>query len=264
MFIPFVTLVFFDPQSTAFRLTLIPIVVGAPFVAIFQLKLIRLSSGELKRRMILIVLGEILGLVAILMGADIPQAVFFQDSDFLYALGIPIFMVAFFIIFLGIYKFPAFLEFHWKKNLVKLYIIDHETLKPLYTFDFTVILDDLELTSEEKKKKKEDIKALFSSGLIGIDGIVGAITDTKQSKIDKIKQGDSLILLEYGDGPAPFATYALLADEELESVRYFLREVKSQFQGFFKDLLLNLESLKGSEEILFSSFDIIIKNLVSK
>ncbi len=260
MFIPFIGLVFLDPSSTIFRLSLAPVFVGVPLIIIFQYKLIRLSSKNLKRRMILILLGEMLAFGAIILGADIPQALFYrQFYEVLYTIAIPIFLAGLFIIFLGIYKFPVFLELNWYKNLDFLFIIDNKSPKQLYIYDFKEKSIDA-----EQGKDKSGVQNIFSKGLIGIDGIIAAVTDTASSKIEKIEQGEKFILVEQGQGPMDFITYALLVKEESSSARYFLKEVKRQFEGFFKDLLLNMNFLQGSEDLFFSSFDVIMVNLITK
>jgi len=261
-FIPFIGLVFLDPTSTIFRYTLAPIVIGVPLIAIFQFKLIRVSSKNLKRRMILILIGEIIVFGAVILGADIPQALFFQQyKDVLYTIAIPMFVSGLFIIFLGVYKFPVFLELNWMENLLFLFIIDNKSPKQLYIHDFMEETEDLDAKEGMSKSEFQD---LFSRGLIGIDSIIAAITDTKTSKIEEIEQGKIIVLFEQGQDSMGFITYALLVKQEISSARYFLMEVKRQFEGFFKDLLLNIDSLRGTEGLFFSSFDIIIKNLISR
>jgi hypothetical protein len=152
----------------------------------------------------------------------------------------------------GVYGFPAFYEFRWRENLLRLFIINRTNDKAVYTNDFFQVKD---------KGSKEDYKKLFSGGITGIDKIISEITNTKE-KINKISQADSLILLEYGSDYASQITYALIVREDLKSNRYFLRAIKKQFESFYKEILIGLDLIKGSEEALFGSFDLILKEIL--
>lgn len=110
-----------------------------------------------------------------------------------------------------------------------------------------------------KEKNREDI---FSGGLVGIDSIISTITNTQDEKINKIKQGNSLILLEHGSGFTSNIDYVLIVSEEQKSLRMFLNTLKNQFESFYKEILLNLNEIEGKPDLLFLSFDIIIENIV--
>ena len=105
---------------------------------------------------------------------------------------------------------------------------------------------------------------MFSSGLIGIESIHAAITDSKSEKIEKIEHGESIILLESGDEPISYLSYALLVKKEMISIRYFLKSVKKRFQDIYKNLLINLEKFRNDYELVFSSFDYDIFALLER
>jgi len=104
----------------------------------------------------------------------------------------------------------------------------------------------------------------MSGGLTGIEIIISAITNTQNERIKVIKQEGSYILLEYGTKYSTPIVYALLVKKDLKSIRYFLNLLKVQFENFFKEILENFEEfdLAGQDERLFSSFDIILENLI--
>jgi hypothetical protein len=110
-----------------------------------------------------------------------------------------------------------------------------------------------------KEKNREDI---FSGGLVGIDSIISTITNTEDEKINKIKQGNSLILLEHGSGFTSQLDYVLIVRQEQRSFRMFLNTLRNQFESFYKEILLNLNEIEGNPDLLFLSFDIIIENIV--
>ena len=102
---------------------------------------------------------------------------------------------------------------------------------------------------------------LLPQGILGIETIISTITDTRDEKINKIKQQDSYILLEYGENPSNIM-YVLHVKKDLKSLRHFIIFIKNQFESFFKEILIVLEKFKGSEEHFFGSFDIIVKNIM--
>jgi len=65
--------------------------------------------------------------------------------------------------------------------------------------------------------------------------------------------------LEYGDHPLSNITYGLLIKKDMYSLRYFLKEVKKQFQAKYKYILSNLELIEGNEEKFFLNFTNNIK-----
>ncbi len=109
------------------------------------------------------------------------------------------------------------------------------------------------------KKNKEDV---LSGGLIGIESIISSITNTKEEKINKIRQGNSLILLEYGSGVTAHISYVLIVRHEQKAFRIFLNTIKNQFESFYKEILSNLDYIEGKSDLLFTSFDVIIENVI--
>jgi hypothetical protein len=92
--------------------------------------------------------------------------------------------------------------------------------------------------------------------------VLSEITNTKGEAINKIQQPDSFILLEYSSGISFQLIYALIVKKDLKSNNYFLKAIKNQFESFYREILRELDNLKGSEEQLFGSFDVIIENIL--
>ncbi|MGQ4873677.1 MAG: hypothetical protein ACP6IY_06325, partial [Promethearchaeia archaeon] len=95
------------------------------------------------------------------------------------------------------------------------------------------------------------------------DSVTAAITNTEDSRIKKIKHGDVYIIMEYG---TPYnkidLIYALVIKDDVNAAKFFLENIQYQFENFFKEILMNLESIKGKEELLFQSFNIILKTIL--
>ena len=166
-------------------------------------------------------------------------------------------------IFLGVYRFPAFLEFNWRKYLIKLYIVDHGTNTSLYSFDFTRDLKS-ETRNLEAPDKNIERDRVYSKGLIGIDQVMSNITKSEEGKSKQIKIGDYNFMYKNADVPYSSIMFVLVVKKEMVSFSFLLKSIKNQFQGFYKDTLLEMNSLKGIEELFFSSFDVILRNLIKR
>lgn len=239
------------PSSELFTFLIVTIILSAILIyfLIFQIRLINTSKGIIKNRLLLIFIGTDLSIISLFVVMEIIAG--FYPLNILIFMGISLLMAGLIIVLLGVHSFPAFYELKWKDNLLRLLIIDQKNHTSLYSYDFS-----------ELKSKHKDYKRLFSGGITGIDSILSAITKTEGEKMNKIKQADSLILLEYGTRSPLQIAYALIVKEDLDSNRFFLKTIKNQFEAFYKEILSEVDSFIGSEEQLFGSFDLIIKGLL--
>ena len=204
--------------------------------------------------LLLIIIGDILSLTSILYLINIMENVYLTGYLY-YSSFIAVVLLIFGLFFslIGQYVFPTLYGFKWEGNILKLFIINQETNFCLYSHDFSKI---------KSESKRKDYEQLFSVGIIGIDSILSAITDTRGEKINKIKQIDSLILFEYGSSNLSDIIYALVVRKDLKNNINFLKAIKNQFESFYKEILSKLNTLKGNEEQLFGSFDIIIEDMI--
>lgn len=248
--IPIIIVILF-PSIELFTFLIFIIILSAIliYILIFQIRLINTSKGIIKNRLLLIFIGSDLSIISLFVVLEIIAG--FYPLNILIFMGISLLMAGLIIVLLGVNSFPAFYELKWKENLLRLIIIDQKNHTSLYSHDFS-----------EFKSKHEDYKRLFSGGITGIDSILSAITKTEGEKMNKIKQADSLILLEYGTRFPLQIAYALIVKEDLDSNRFFLKSIKNQFEAFYKEILSEVDSFIGSEEQLFGSFDIILKSLL--
>jgi hypothetical protein len=176
-----------------------------------------------------------------------------EYSIVIFSIGTSLLIVGFFLTLMGLYAFPAFYGFKWEGNILKLFIINQKNNVCLYSRDFTEI---------KSEKKQRDYEQLFSVGIIGIDKVLSEITNTKGEAINKIQQPNSFILLEYSSDISSHIIYALIVKRDLKNNRFFLKLIKNQFESFYKEILRQLDSLKGDEEQLFGSFDVLIENIL--
>jgi hypothetical protein len=202
----------------------------------------------------LVFIGEVLDIISLFFISESPLG--FSQIDYhstLLFIGIIFLISGFIIASLGVYAFPAFYEFKLRENLLKLYIINQDNNYSLFSHDFTDI---------KQPDAQSDHELLFSGGIIGIDIIISLITDTKNENINEIKQADSFILLEYGTQFSSNIIYALVVKNVIKSNRYFLKSIKDQFESFYKEMLNELDNITGSKKLLFSSFEVLINNII--
>ena len=209
----------------------------------FQIILIKISRGEIRRRLNIFNIGFFF-----ILSGFVINSYFLRENPILDVniVSTSLMLSGFIIVFIGVINFPAFLEFHWKENLYSLLIFDRRNLKILYNFSFKDLI---------KINNKNKDNQLFSRSITGIDHILGEITHQKDEKINIIDRGDYVILLESADFPLENITYALIAKENMHSLRYFLANVKIRFHELFREVLVRLRLFEGKEEKIFSAFD---------
>jgi len=253
-------------RSPLFIIAIIFVLLNGVNVLRFQIVLIKKSVGNIKKKFLLFFIGTVTSLVAIFfaiaVGLGVLETLIFELV--VYYTGIGFLSTGFIIIFFSVSNFPPFYEFEWRDNLSRLYIINRSNNACLYYFDF------LEEFIFDKSKKDEGTKlitrgkeSLHSGGIIGIEMIIASITGTKNQKIDIIKREKSYILLEYSSEPFNIV-FALIIKKDLISIRHLIQSIKKQFESFYREILSKLDSFKGNQELLFGSFDVILKGLIQE
>ena len=259
--IPLIFLFFFKILSFTLNLIMILSIIGLLYMFVFQLKLMALSPKNIRFKLILLYIGEFIAGSAMIFGGEFSREFFLKENESIFLLILsPITILALIIIFFGIYKFPIFLEFRWKENLIDLFIVNRLNLSLLYKFEFAKPSSENSLKNYDIKDKKKHL--FFSRGIFGIEDIISTITRTNEKRINKIKQGNFIFLLNEGDEPFSFIIFCLLINKEMNSHLYFLKIIKSEFFKMYKNIISNLEDITGFEEKVFSSFDSILENLI--
>ncbi len=226
---------------------------NAYYLIQFQVKLIRISLGSIRRKLRLVLIGELVALSSIPFALTVGISGVSSIST-PFVIGICILTTGFLIMFVAANDFPPFLEFDWALNLRKLFIIDQNSNSILYAHNFEKVIQ-----SDDRAKSRDE---MFSGGIAGIEKLIASVTGGERERITRIDQEDSIILLEYGKVGISII-YALVVKKDLLSLRYFERRLKQQFESFFKNILTNLEGLNIGEgkDRLFLSFERIVNRL---
>lgn len=263
--IPIVMVLTAGNRSPFFMGTLIFAVISAYYIIGFQIKLIKRTMGNIKKRFILFFTGEIISLIALPFAVMVGLGIFESPiNEIIYFSGVAILLSGFITIFISAIDFPPFYEFEWKDNLLKIFVVNEQNNTCLYYNNIAENYKKLkagnETTGDSVKSYREH---LFSGGISGIETIISTITDTKGDKINRIQQENSLILLEYGTA-ASFITYALIVKKDMKSIHHLLNSLKNVFELLFKEVLLNLDNVGNNYELIFGSFDIFIQDFLRK
>ena len=245
-------------------LILIAALIGAINMVIFHMKLIKMSTGVIKRRIYFLFIGEVILIGGILIFSRESQMLFPLQIQNIMQLLFSIFIfLGLLIIFFGVFKIPIFLEFHWREKLLSFFIIDSINLKIIYSFDFNTQKENIDFSSKNNIDYKK-LNILFPRGIIGIQDIISFIPDKQvNNKIQKIKKGEFLVHLRYSDKEFSSLIYCLVINKEMRSIDYFFKILQKRFESFYKYILVDLAQIEINEmDKLFLSFDKIIKEIL--
>lgn len=265
-FIPIIVLIFTPTtRNPIFLISILFVVLNGINVIRFQIILIKRSVGKIKRKFTFFLVGALVSFpalgFAIVVGIGVLPAII---NEIVYFTGITILLLGFIIISFSVYDFPPFYEFEWRENIIQLFIINQKTGEHIYFHDFTEIFaQGYKETDSKNELTPDDIAKLYSGGIIGIESVITQITNTKDERINKIEQKDTVILLTYSS-VIPYITYALIIRKDLLSLGHLLDSIKQQFEAFYREILLNLENLKGDQKLLFKSFDVILRGILNQ
>ena len=235
--------------------------IGGVYFLFFQIKLVKLTSGTVHSRLLMTLIGEVIFLIGMFLGSGLSNIpVLFDVREFFYFVGSYVVNIGLLAIIYGTFKFPGVLEFNWKNNLLKLYVIDARNLYELYSYDFGKIRS---LTNApEPRNNNEKNNKIQSIGVAGISDVFDEITKTYQNRVKIIKYGNFSILLEYEKDPKSQFLFVLFVDKNMKSLQLFLKKVKTQFLMSYKSLLINFDIVDRFRETIFSGFDVILQNIL--
>ncbi len=241
-------IIIFITELMELRFILITILftIGLIYVVAFQLTLINATTGGIKRRLKITTLGAGMTLFAVMISSKDITMMFSQSiTDLIFIISIPMIMAGVLIVLFSMYDFPIFLEFDWRKELVNLYILEKKEHNQLFKYDFT---------THQQTFNPEFIPG----GLLGIETIISAITDTPEKKINRIEQKNRIFLMIRSDS----IIYTLIVNKEMRSIHFFLESIKERFENLYKSIIKDLSLIRGREEIYFVSFDAELKNIL--
>jgi len=235
--------------------------IGGVYFLYFQTKLVKLTSGTVHSRLIITLIGELIFLIGIFLGSgllNIPTL--FDLRHVLYLIGSYVVNIGLIVILYGTFKFPGVLEFNWKNNLIKLYVIDAKNFFELYSYDFSKIRNLA--SGPDSHNINEEKNPINSIGVAGISDVFDEITKTYHNRVKTIKYGDFSILLEYGEDLKSQFLFVLFVKKNMTSLQVFLKKVKTHFLTSYKGSLANYDIVDKFRETIFSGFDLILQKIL--
>ena len=258
--IPIIGIFFISYDSFLFQLFLIPNALSLFYIVWFELKLMQNTKGEVKRRLWFILAGEFLLGISLFLGGEESAIILYESwASIVWMVAIYIAIAGLMIIFLGVYRFPAFLEFGWRNNLISVFIIDRQHTRELYSYDFTKQSSNQETKKSGLNSRKRKV---MPKGILGINDIIGYYTDAKEKDIEKIRHGDWVIRITPSSPGLPSLLYALVATEDMRSWRYLLETIRVQFEELYGEILHSLPTFQTEDLKLFESFESVMEDLL--
>lgn len=252
----------FEHNSLELNIFTIPALIGILYIWYFQIRLIKHAEKNIRWRLILILIGMMILLSGFVIRGEFFRAFILQENE-PYIINITSIssIIMLFLIFLGIYQFPAFLELNWKDDLIQFIIINHQSQNCIYVLDFPKC-ENLKTNIDLGPSRPSKNNQLSSKGLIGINEIINLITNQIEKKTSTIQHGKFHFIFQYGDTSFSFLTFILIIRQENPNVHYYLKRLKDNFQELYVEILEDLEKFKGVESELFTNFNSIAFNLL--
>jgi len=238
-------LIFSTPNSVLLQLSIIGIAFNVLFILIFFIKLGRQSIGKIKQRIRVGLIGLLITTIG--MGVSSENVVHYITNELIIIVGYLFFFLGILLVYISFYDVSLFLEADWKENLISLNIIDLNSNTCMYYQDFQEL--EKKTDSLEDSSIKRD---LLSGGIVGIQSIISAITNSSAPNLRTIVQGDTQILVEYGEG----YICTFFVKKPLDSLFYFLKTISIQFKRYFGDTVKNWD---GNSETFLP-----LKGIISK
>src|SRR5271157_1084167 len=184
---PIIVLFVDGTHSPLFPPAIIFTALNAYYLVQFQVKMIRISLGSIRKKITLTFVGELIALSSLAFAVNVGLENAATGSiETTFFIGVGILTTGFLIMFIAANDFPPFLEFDWRSNLRRLVIFDETSNAILFTRDFESVP-----VSDERTAARDEI---FPGGIAGIEKLVATVTGDGSKNISRIDQEGSFIL----------------------------------------------------------------------
>lgn len=208
----------------------------AVLIGLFIYKLVWKTSGQLRQKMIIVVIGStmfililIYEIILLLTGEGVQL---FENKG--------IILIASILIGYGFYTIPSFTEFEWPEKIRHLYILN---------------LNGLCLLQQSFKKMQPIDEDLLGGSLTAIQSLMKEMIQSDKA-LEIIDHGDTKIIFER----TPYAIGIIIADENLYILHYKLKQLLNEFDLIFgpimKDWTGNLDIFKPFRPTVNRIFEI--------
>ena len=197
------------------------------------------QGGEIRKYMVLVMVGLLISLFGYLFGSSEPYYVA-ELGRLIKVTGHTTFVIGIILFAIGFWSIPSIKELDWREKMRHLYII-MEGGANIYDQSFI-----------EEGKTFESESDLIAGGLSGITNLIQEMTKSAE-RVEVIKQKDLRILIKYGQ----FVTAALIAEDDLEILHSKLKSLVEDFESLFQYIL---PEWKGDLEV-FSPVKVMVEKI---
>ena len=211
----------------------IPLIV---LIGLFIYTLLKKTSGKIRKRMILVILG--FGLFDMMV---VQEIWYLLRSDFDVVFGLKnVVLIASILTGFGFYTIPSFTEFDWNKKIRQLYILDPNGL---CLFQQTI------------RSESVADKDLLGGSLMAVQSLMKEMIQSDQS-LQVIDHGDAKIIFEQSF----HAVAIMIADEDLYVIHMKLQQLLKEFEALFGNLMYkwsgNLDLFKPLQPVANKIFEL--------
>jgi hypothetical protein len=199
----------------------IPILLSA-IIMIFPIQVIirlyRLTGGTIRFRVFLLILSILVLYIGIALNMEENQI--YITSELILIIGLIFISIGLLGVYFSFMNVNVIIESDWQDALEDLYVIDKETMVPLYYQNI----------SKHMEYSDKNQMSFFSGGIIGVDSLIKSISDSKSDKgIFLIEQKDHFLMIEQGND----VVVCFLCSENLRTLRFFIRKVRDMWDTVY-------------------------------
>jgi len=207
----------------------------AVLIALFIYKLVWKTSGQLRQKMIIVIIGYTIFILTIIY-----EIILLLSDEVVILFEIKgLILLASILIGYGFYTIPSFTEFDWDKKIRQLYILN---------------LNGLCLLQQLFRKQSID-EDLLGGSLVAVQSLMKEMIQSDKF-LEIIDHGDAKIIFER----TPYAIGIIIADENLYILHYKLQQLLKEFDLIFgalmKDWTGNLDMFKPFHSTVNKIFEI--------
>ncbi|MBN1214470.1 MAG: hypothetical protein JXA99_03405 [Candidatus Lokiarchaeota archaeon] len=244
-------------------LIFLSIFIGIIYLTYAHIKIIKHIPDNAKNRIILIYIGFCVLIFAILLRAE-ESLIYFQVEiqNLIELITIPIMIFSLLIVLFGAYRFPILLEIHWQDKILQILIIDSKINEILYSYTYKKKNISEEKTPSQQLKDLDKIITI-SVNIPDIEDFVSKFVN-KHENIEKITHGDHYIYISHGNYKLSHILFLIIAQKDLNSIKYFLEFIKIHFQRSYKNIIVNKNLTFINKKDIILGFSKIIEKFLNR
>jgi hypothetical protein len=206
------------------------------YVIIFLVFLLKRSTEITRKLLELILIGYLIYIFGFLSAKD--AVLYLINSEIFLLVTYPLMFIGAIITFYGFLKIPLFIDADWRENIEEINIINRNSNEFLFSYNFHT--PDYGFSFENK---------LFSSGIVGLQTIIGSISSDQQ-EVNEVELEESTLLLKIINS----VIIVLTVRNNFRIYSQILEQIAKQFNDSY-GYIVNSGLIDSSSQSLFSGFE---------